>query len=252
MNGTTSRAVYDEIAEIYDVAIPDPDGFVDYYRGVCTGADRVLYVGCGTGRLLSQLVPDVGTCVGVDPSAAMLERAQARVLSAGCEEVTLLQDAMPDLSSVDGLFDVILVAGGAFEYLLTTDEQLRALRRMRGLLGPQGQMHIDVAAPPHTTSDVEGNYRGELTEQRLTDVRVASSRVDLRYDHFMQVVDSTCSFVVGPGDRTVVNRYRSRYTTYSEWRMLPALAGLRAKVCGGFHGEPVTRRSSNYVISAVR
>lgn len=252
MNATTTHAVYDEIAEIYDVAIPDPDGFVDYYRDVCRGARRVLYVGCGTGRLLSLIAPDAGACVGVEPSAAMLDRARARVSSAEGEGVALVQDAMPDLRSVDGLFDVILVAGGAFEYLLTTDEQLRALRRMRELLSPQGQMHIDVAAPPHTTSDAEGNYRGELHDQQLTDVHVTSSRVELRYDHFMQVVDSTCTFVVEPDDRTVVNHYRSRYTTYSEWRMLPALAGLRAKISGGFRGEPVTRRSSNYVISAVR
>ena len=77
-----------------------------------------------------------------------------------------------------------------------------------------------------------------------------SSEVRFAYDHFHQVLESRCHFYLHEQDDPVAVAYRTRYTTIAEWRMLLPLAGLRGQIFGGFRGEPVTRNSSNFVISA--
>lgn len=272
MSETIAVEAYDLLADIYDVAVPDPPGFTAFYLSACVGVGSVLYVGCGTGRLLARLAEacaSTGTSiVGVDPSAGMLSKANERIQSLGeclpdLGPVELLVDSLPGLVSQGASrYDRIVVAGGAFEYLMTTSAQIAALQRMRDLLTSVGLVLIDVAAPPFATSEPRGNYLGEDfpaggREQVVEGVKddkpvVESSEVQLAYDHFHQVLESRCSFYLQGRYEPVAVTYRTRYTTIAEWRMLLVLAGLRGEVHGGFGREAVSRRSSNFVVEAWR
>lgn len=244
----SSQQAYDSLAPVYDAFIPDPDGFTDFYSEVVGDAcNSVLYIGCGTGRLLAQLASHGNECVGVDPSVASIERAVRRLQRFA--NVAVVVDQLPEVATQSRQFDRILIAGGAFEYLLTTRDQLRALARVKSLLRPQGRIALDVAAPPFATSNPRGNYRG-TTEALTLDhpFKLASSEVRFGYDHYRQLIRSTCSFEFIGEQPPLMVEYLTRYTTLSEWRLLLAQAGLEATIYGDFRYGSVSRESSNFVI----
>jgi SAM-dependent methyltransferase len=245
-----AESAYDALVEIYDGAIPDPPGFVEYYLRTCAGPDLdVLYLGCGTGRLLTAIAGTANRCVGVDPSAGMLAAARTRVAAEGLADRVTLHQGLAQELALGRRFDRILMAGGGFEYLMDTRTQLGALTRMREHLRAGGTVHFDIAAPPHMTSRPQGNFAGEF-DPRLGDrprVTVTDSTVELRFDHYRQIVQSRYAFTLEdrePVDVTVI----TRYTTATELRLLARVAGMRGHVYGDFHGGPVRRGSSNYLV----
>ena len=241
---------YDRLSRVYDGLIPDPDGFVDFYTGVCGSSPRrVLYVGCGTGRLLETLATGGHECVGVDPSSESVEIARRRLEGAGVPS-ELHVDRLPELAGVQGIFDVVVVAGGAFEYILTTRNQVLALRRVASLLAPGGCLALDVSVPPFATDDARGNYQGDMGEELVNEAGLQSSEVRFGYDHFLQLIRSTCTFNFGSHRDPLTVEYMTRYTTRAEWQLLLEVTGLRGRIYGDFYQGPVTRRSSNLVILA--
>jgi ubiquinone/menaquinone biosynthesis C-methylase UbiE len=75
------RVEYDEIAEVYDQRYVGNDyhGIEKTLSGLVRGRDRVLEVGCGTGRWLDVMRGWGCTVVGLDPSAQMLYVARERI-----------------------------------------------------------------------------------------------------------------------------------------------------------------------------
>lgn len=107
-------AGYDVAAAAYDQRHGDPLSLARArvldapLLGAARGADRVLEIGVGTGRLLAQVGAPL--TIGVDVSSAMLARAHARHLTVAQADAQLLPFA-------EGAFDVVLAAKGVFRYL---------------------------------------------------------------------------------------------------------------------------------------
>ncbi len=73
------------LAALYDALDPDRGDLQAYVDLVVElGADRVLDVGCGTGRLALMLAAGGYDVVGVDPAAASLAVARAKPARTGC------------------------------------------------------------------------------------------------------------------------------------------------------------------------
>ncbi len=113
--------------------------------------DRVLDVGCGTGLNLPLLAPAVGpsgAVVGLDASAAMLDRARRRVRAAGWTHVHLLEGDAARLDLVldpdEPPFDAVL-----FTYALSIfDGWQEAFDQAVGRLRPGGRVVVvDLALP---------------------------------------------------------------------------------------------------------
>jgi SAM-dependent methyltransferase len=85
---------------------------VDWLRAAALlGPDRrVLDLGCGIGRVLAALAPEVGEAVGLDVSSAMV--AEARRRCAALPNIRIVQGNGRDLASL---------AGGAFDLVLAVD-----------------------------------------------------------------------------------------------------------------------------------
>jgi SAM-dependent methyltransferase len=95
----------------------------------CRGSQRVLEIGCGTGRLLSQVAAPVR--IGVDPSRGMLARAAARGLDVAQGDGNALPFA-------DASFDAIVAGKGVFRYL----DPARAFRECARVLTPGGVLAL--------------------------------------------------------------------------------------------------------------
>lgn len=106
------------------------------------GSDRrALEIGCGSGRFLEALSPELARVVGLDVSGALVEEARRRC--AGLPNVEARRTEGRDLSGLaDGSFDLVL-AVDSFPYLVEPnpalarrhlDEAARVLRRGGHLL----------------------------------------------------------------------------------------------------------------------
>jgi SAM-dependent methyltransferase len=132
---------WDSPAAWYDVLNPwGPSD--DFYLGLVMSADRVLDVGCGTGRLLHRArdAGHAGRLCGLDPDPAMLDQARAR---------TDIEWVLADAGSAawDREFDLAVMASHAFQ-VFVEDDQLRAsLSAIRASLVDDGRFAFETRDP---------------------------------------------------------------------------------------------------------
>ncbi len=111
----------------------------------CDGG-RLLDLGCGSGELTAEAMTTLGAveALGVDASATMLDRARQL-------DVAGLDVALGDLADPAALDAVaerpwdVIVANASLQWV---PDHVEVLRRWRDLLGPGGQMAVQVPANP--------------------------------------------------------------------------------------------------------
>ncbi|MBV8193145.1 MAG: methyltransferase domain-containing protein [Alphaproteobacteria bacterium] len=100
--------------------------------------NRLLDVGCGTGKLLSQYAANFRECIGVERSPKMLTEAQAKLLSAN---IALLHGSVESVwETVDGDFDAITM--GQVAQFLTIREIAAFVAQAGKRLRPCGRIAI--------------------------------------------------------------------------------------------------------------
>jgi ubiquinone/menaquinone biosynthesis C-methylase UbiE len=102
------------------------------------GGARVLDVGCGTGTLTRMLGrrAEVGSVIGIDPAAVLIERARA--LTSGLEQVAFREGDGRALPFPDATFDAV-----TFDSVLSHASDARAmLAEAARVLRPGGQLAI--------------------------------------------------------------------------------------------------------------
>jgi SAM-dependent methyltransferase len=111
--------------------------------------DPVLELAVGTGRVAWQLADAGLRVVGIDLSAAMLERAArhgAGRPAAVRERVTLHQADMASFALTE-TFPLAIIPYSAFQHLLTPERQRSALACIHRYLVPGGHLVVDVFDP---------------------------------------------------------------------------------------------------------
>jgi SAM-dependent methyltransferase len=101
--------------------------------------NRLLDVGCGTGKSFLPMLRRGWEVVGCDISASMLELARRKTAEAVRLEIADMR-ALPRL----GEFDLAWALDDAINYLLDTEELEAALRGMRANLASSGLLLFDV------------------------------------------------------------------------------------------------------------
>jgi SAM-dependent methyltransferase len=96
--------------------------------------ERVLDVGCGCGATTLRLAAQGARAIGVDISAAMLERARARAIEARHDVEFRLADA--SLEKFDRRFDALFSRFGVMFFA----DPVAAFRNLHGALEPHGRI----------------------------------------------------------------------------------------------------------------
>ncbi|MCX4533370.1 trans-aconitate 2-methyltransferase [Streptomyces sp. NBC_01669] len=131
------------LAALYDPMNPS-DQRADYgfYLPLVMAAPSVLDVGCGTGSLLrlARQAGHDGQLCGVDPAVGMLEQARAH---------TGIEWILGDVGSVgpDRMFDLVVMAGHAFQVYVRDDELRTALATIRSVLADGGRFAFETRNP---------------------------------------------------------------------------------------------------------
>jgi SAM-dependent methyltransferase len=100
--------------------------------------DRLLDVGCGTGKLISHYAANFRECIGVERSPTMLAEAQTKLRDTN---ITLLHGSVENVwEIVDGNFDAITM--GQVAQFLTASEIATFVARAGKRLKPGGRIAI--------------------------------------------------------------------------------------------------------------
>jgi SAM-dependent methyltransferase len=143
------------LARLYDWEHDDFQADAELYVQLArrTGGP-VLELACGSGRILAPLAAAGCDVVGVDRSAAMLERAGSRLGHLG-ERACLIQGDMVK-QVPERAFPLVVLALDAFGFIAEIDQQLRLLRAVRRCLGEHGLLALDVVHAPPLFDEVQG------------------------------------------------------------------------------------------------
>jgi SAM-dependent methyltransferase len=134
-----------EVAALYDVMNPwDGRRYASdaFYGDLVMAAGTVLDVGCGTGSMLHQArdLGHAGRLVGIDPDAAMLDRARRRT------DIEWVLGTAAD-AAWDAEFDLATMVGHAFQCLIGDDELAASLAAIRAALAGGGQFAFETRHP---------------------------------------------------------------------------------------------------------
>lgn len=145
-----SREHYADAA-LYDYEYRRRRADVTFYRELARrrGADRILELGAGTGRVTVPLARDGRHVVALDQSAAMLARLAERVARLPPAAAARITPGAGDLRtfSVGGRFPLVIAAFNVLEHLYTRGEVTACLQRIAAHLEPGGAFAFDVQLP---------------------------------------------------------------------------------------------------------
>ncbi|HEX2686225.1 MAG TPA: class I SAM-dependent methyltransferase [Kofleriaceae bacterium] len=145
-----SREHYADPA-LYDYEYRRRRADVTFYRELARrrGADRILELGAGTGRVTVPLARDGRHIVALDQSAAMLARLGERIARLPGSVAARITPVTGDLRtfSVAGRFPLVIAAFNVLEHLYTRGEVTACLQRVAACLAPGGAFAFDVQLP---------------------------------------------------------------------------------------------------------
>jgi len=102
------------------------------------GQDALLYFGVAPDEVLAGLGSRARRAFGMNPSRMVVQRARARLHSAGLNHCVLQQGELAALPHPSHSFDVVVVD----RVLAATDRPVDALREAARVLRPQGQLFV--------------------------------------------------------------------------------------------------------------
>jgi SAM-dependent methyltransferase len=221
----------DELAALYDLffAADDAD-LLMHEQFARRGAGPSLDLGAGSGRLALHLARAGLDVVALDRSPAMLARLRGALDERTAPRVRVIEGDMRAFD-LGGRFDVIHCAANTFQHLLTTEDQLAALRRVAAHLTPGGVFVARVRALASV------DWHAEPSVLRLRAVRTDPETGDTvsRFESWSASLNEQVTAATWIFDRVDAHgnvRRRSfdvtlRLTGQHELRLLLERAGLR-------------------------
>jgi SAM-dependent methyltransferase len=243
------------MAALYDLDVAPLEGGADveWFAGLArrTGGP-ILELGCGTGRIAVPIARDGHQVVGLDRSAAMLERAERRARRENVE-VRWVEGDMRAFS-FDGSFALVIIALNSF-LMLAPDDRWSCLARVREHLAPRGRLAIDVFQPdPELIVGMEGavvdEWEREDPETGRPVRKFSSSRANVEgVRHRVWYEETADDGTV----RRVAGSLTLHYLYRREVELLFSEAGFSVEsLHGDYDGGPVDASSRKLLVVAKR
>ena len=239
--------------ELYHLLHRGNPGDVSWYVDHCAGAETVLELGCGDGRVIEELCAAGHRCVGVDLDPAMLDRAKARLPNLPVE---WLQGDMERIE-LGRRFDRVLIPFNSLYCLMSEEAQQRALARAADHLAPGGRLIFDLYAadplPDPTVLNVPRHAVAQI-ERGAQHIEVFESSIE---DPEAQTIMASYHYVIYDDDGEPPTRASwtipQRYLFADQLLAMLARIGLVVEAMyGDFDGNPFSEESPHMVMVVSR
>ncbi|MEQ5837398.1 class I SAM-dependent methyltransferase [Marinobacter sp. NFXS9] len=142
------------------------------------GSERVLDVGCGTGRWASDILPNCSWYHGFDACDGLVTYARRTNLSSKCKFSTASADAfsLSSLGESEG-FNRVLCAGVLI--YLNDDEVVSALRCIFNVLAPAGRVLLREPMGLSRRLTISNHYSDELSQDYSAIYRTKTELLDM-------------------------------------------------------------------------
>ena len=180
---------YDDWADIYDAVFSYVVNDIPFYVDEARNAEGlILELGCGTGRVAIPMALNGARVIGIDSSAAMLERAREKAYETDASNLTLVQADIRDFE-LEEKFSLVVIPFRGFLSLLSVEDELRTLSNIKRHLEPGGKVALDIFVPDINMLVQEGDVPYHF--QDVTDPATGQRLViwnQASYDPFSQIM----------------------------------------------------------------
>ena len=237
-------------ADLYASLHTGNEGDEDFYRAVCVGADRVLELGCGSGRILAVLADQVSELHGVDSSEEALALARESLPAS----VALHRGEMESFD-VGGDFDRVLIPFNGVYCLPDLESVQRTLVQVEKALAAGGLLVFDGYAgdPIHQDDSVDEGF-DEEEEIATVDARGKRWRVFERSEYERNAQRFTVHYrylAVDDGEE-ILATIRHRYLRLEEAIEALEFAGLELVIAHGDFDQRVYDGDAERMIITAR
>lgn len=144
---------------LYDIFNMNCVEDIEMYKKMCSDVSQVLELGIGTGRLAIPLAQTGVHVVGIDNSLEMLSELENKIRVRKVKGITYYEQDMRSIS-LRSQFDLILCPFCAFNFLLSIDDQRKALLSIREHLKTTGKIVFDLL----TINTFNGFFQQDLLQ----------------------------------------------------------------------------------------
>jgi len=242
---------YDPLTPLYELQYLTYRDDLHFYAKLAEGAQSVLELGSGTGRVSLHLARRGARVTGLELSPEMLTRARSKA-AAEHLDLELVQGDMRNFD-LERTFPLVIVPFNAFMHLYTPADQGKALERIYAHLEPGGTLALDLYVPNFGLEGVL-RHEGETffdPDGSRTDVFVLQRIDRVKQMAYTQYFVDTADFDgrLERGFHTLEQRYFTRFEL--EW-MLKSTGFESIKISGSFEGAPLDSSSYFMVVQARR
>lgn len=244
-------------AQFYAATHHGNEGDIEFYATLCEGAQSVLELGCGSGRVLSAVVPPLATGLGVDLHEGLLALARDRTRDP--HHTPPISYQRGDMRTLDlgRRFDRVLIPYSGL-FCLGEPAGLRACLAVAAAhLAPDGLFAVDAYAADgfhHLASQEDMGRLDEWTELERVEVDGVPYTVHerSRWNRDTQTIEAHYRYV-GPNDRVYEASLPQRYVLAEELMLASMHAGLEpCALYGGFDQCPFDPEESEHLIFVAR
>jgi SAM-dependent methyltransferase len=196
----SSNSTYRPFAKFYDAYVAGFDQDLPFYDFFCTPENRILEIGCGTGRVLQYLAGNGCTATGVDISDEMLQIAAQKLANEITNSIVKLMNFNFENGSLPDSFDRVLITFYTINYLLGEIEMNHFLSNIYQSMDKGGIILLDLFYPrplskPESAGKIfESSFRVDGVLVPCEDCRKMDGDCEIReqkYDFEGQIIEIT-------------------------------------------------------------
>ena len=161
----SARDTWKKFSVYYDSYAKDFSADLVFYGHMATSRDRILEIGCGSGRILKYLLDMGHPVTGVDISDEMLAQARTKLAAYLGKGTLKLINHDFDQGTLPGTFTLGLVTYFTFNYIL--DKPERFLKNLADSLFAHHTLLIDLFYPTVLHSpDLDGQWMKDTMQHQ--------------------------------------------------------------------------------------